>query len=218
MIEFREHCYRCKRPKNCCLCKYIHPLQTRTKFVILMHPKEFKKTKNNTGKLTNLSLENSGIYVGIDFSKNDKINEIINDSDNNCFVLYPSKKSILLNQHSIKEDNKNIVIFIIDSTWPCSNKILRMSPNLQKLPYISFEHNKISQYMFKTQPNELSLSTMESTLCVLELLNKQSIETLSQKELEGFLLPFKQMVQYQMEFFDNPNKKQVRYKKPQSSV
>ncbi len=180
-----------------------------------MHPKEFKKTKNNTGKITQESLLNSQIHVGIDFSKNEKVNNLINDKENNCYVLYPSDTSIKLNNQSIKEKNKQNIIFIIDSTWPCSNKILRLSKNLQKLPKVSFEHSKISQYKIKTQPNELSLSTIESTLCVLELLNKQEVENIKQEHIDNFLEPFTQMIKYQMNFYTNPDKKQVRYRKPQ---
>ncbi len=215
MINSRERCYNCNRPKSSCLCKYINQIQTNTKFVLLMHPKEARKTKNNTGKLTQQSLVNSQIYVGIDFSNHKEINEIINNQNNSCYVLYPSDTSIKLNHENIKEANKDIVIFIIDSTWPCSNKILRLSSNLQKLKKISFEHNKISQYKIKTQPNELSLSTIESTLCVLELLNKHHIENIQEKQLDGFLEPFTQMIKYQMNYYSNPDKKQVRYKKPQ---
>jgi len=211
----RDKCYTCNRPQNTCLCNYVNKINTHTKFVILMHPKEYKKTKNNTGRLTHLSLHNSQIHVGIDFTNNKKINEIINNANNNCYVLYPGESSILLNDGNIQEKNKNIVIFIIDSTWPCSNKMLRLSQNLKNLKKISFQHQKISQYKIKTQPNELSLSTIESTLCVLELLNQQSIENIKEEQLNAFLQPFTKMVQYQLNYHLDPNKKQVRYKKPQ---
>ncbi|NQY94689.1 MAG: DTW domain-containing protein, partial [Campylobacteraceae bacterium] len=192
MSEYREKCYECNRPKSCCLCEYINKIETNTQFVILMHPKEFKKTKNNTGKMTSISLPNSQIHVGIDFSHNEKINAIINNPNNTCYVLYPSESSIKLNDTNIKKENKNLVIFIIDSTWPCSIKILRQSSNIQNLPYISFEHTKISQYKFKTQPKDLALSTIESTLCVLELLNKHQIENIKENDLSSFLEPFTQ--------------------------
>jgi len=180
-----------------------------------MHPKEFRKTKNNTGKITSLSLPNSEIHVGIDFTNNEKINALIHNSNNNCFVLYPSDTSIKLNYERVEEKGKNIIIFIIDSTWPCSNKMLRLSQNINQLKKVSFEHTKISQYKFKTQPNELSLSTIESTLCILELLNEQKVEKIEDFKLEGFLEPFNQMIKYQMNYYNNPDKKQVRYKKPQ---
>ena len=63
----REKCYRCYRPKSSCMCSHIHEIETNTKFIILMHPKEFKKTKNGTGRLTHLSLPNSHLFIGIDF-------------------------------------------------------------------------------------------------------------------------------------------------------
>ena len=167
--------------------------------------------------MTNISLPNSQIHVGIDFSHNEKINAIINNPDNTCYVLYPSDTSIKLNDTNIKKENKNLVIFIIDSTWPCSIKILRQSSNIQNLPYISFEHTKISLYKFKTQPKDLSLSTIESTLCVLELLNKHQIENIKENDLSNFLEPFTQMIKFQMSLYSNPNKKQVRYKQPKKN-
>lgn len=50
-----------------------------------MHPKEFKKTKNGTGHFTHLSLPNSELFMGIDFSDNDRINEIIETHES--FIL-----------------------------------------------------------------------------------------------------------------------------------
>jgi len=196
--EMREKCYKCYRPKKSCMCKYIQKIETNTRFIIIMHPKEFKKTKNNTGRFTHQSLPNSKIYIGIDFNNNDEINSIINDTDNSCFVLYPGEDSIKLNHQTIQKENKTNVIFIIDSTWPCSNKILAVSKNISTLPKVSFEHNKASAYKIKTQPNKYCLSTIESTLCILELLNQHKIENIDQDALDSFLKPFEQMVQYQI--------------------
>jgi len=81
-----------------------------------MHPKEFRKTKNGTGHFTNLSLSNCEIHVGIDFSTHEAVTNIINDTSNICYVLYPGENSINLNRESIANKNKNTVIFLIDST------------------------------------------------------------------------------------------------------
>jgi len=162
-----------------------------------MHPKEFRKTKNGTGHFTHLSLKNSEIFVGIDFSTQQKINEILTNKNNDCFVLYPSENSINLNEKSIDSSKKNKVLFLIDSTWPCSRAMLKASPNIDKLPKVSFTHTKRSRFIFKEQPQEYCLSTMESTLCVLELLNKHQIEEISSDALQSFLKPFHKMVVYQ---------------------
>ena len=194
------------------MCKHIiKPLQTNTKFVILMHPKEFKKTKNGTGHLTNNSLENCEVHIGIDFTNNERINSLINNPEYEAFVLYPDENAIKLNEEKLSS-KKTSLIFIIDSTWPCSKKILRLSKNLSALRKVSFVHNKSSQFMIKTQPNEHCLSTIESTLCVLEQLNRQNIENIESTSLDNFLEPFKKMVEYQISCATKDGKF-IRYKK-----
>jgi DTW domain-containing protein YfiP len=163
-----------------------------------MHPKEFKHTKNGTGHFTHLSLINSKLFVGLDFSQHTQINEILGNPNNLCFVLYPSKESINLNTQRIEHEDKNIVIFLIDSTWPCSRAMLKASPNIDSLNKVSFTHTKVSGFKFKEQPKAYCLSTMESTLCVLELLHLQGTEAIKKSQLEDFLTPFHQMVTYQL--------------------
>ena len=194
----RSICYHCYRPETSCMCRYITPIETKTRFVILMHPKEFKRTKNGTGHFTNLSLKNCEIHVGIDFTEHTAINTIINDPTNSCYTLYPHQRSINLNEASIAEKQKNTVIFLIDSTWPCSKAILAASPNIDTLPKISFTHTEVSKFTFKEQPKKYCLSTMESTLCVLKLLNTHHMEKIENKKLDQFLLPFEKMVEYQL--------------------
>ena len=208
----REICYKCYRPKTSCICEHlINPISTNTKFVILMHPKEFRKTKNGTGHMTNNSLENCELYVGIDFTNHKRVNELLNNKTYEAFILYPDVNSIKLNTQKLPNEKKAL-IFIIDSTWPCSKKILRLSTNLHNLRKVSFEHDKSSQFKIKTQPNQYCLSTIESTLCLLEQLNLQNIENIPSKSLENFLKPFEQMVDYQVKCAFDEN--DVRYKIP----
>lgn len=207
-LNYRKKCYKCYRPLSSCMCKYIKTINTKTKFIILMHPKEFKKTKNTTGHLTNNSLLNSKIFIGIDFTKHEEINQIINDKNNACYVIYPSISSINLNKEKINS-NKNIVLFLIDSTWSCSKRMLRESQNIKKLQKVSFSHNKNSNFLIKKQPNEYCLSTIESTLCIIELLNMHKIEDIKQASLDTFLEPFTKMVEYQISSLKKNN---IRYK------
>lgn len=193
------------------MCKYVQKVDTNTEFIILMHPKEFKKTKNGTGRFTHLSLPNSKLYIGIDFNNHPYITKLLADKDTNCFVLYPHVNSIKLNTQTIAEENKKNVIFIIDSTWPCSKKILAVSKNINNLPKLSFEHSKTSAFKIKTQPNEYCLSTIESTLCILELLNFHKIENIEQNSLENFLQPFEEMVEYQLTCIESNTCKNPRF-------
>lgn len=211
----RAKCYTCHRPKSSCMCEHIRPITTQTKFIVLMHPKEFKKTKNGTGHFTHLSLPNSELFMGIDFSDNARINEII--ATHESFILYPSKHAINLSHKNPLADKalplkKPMAIFLIDSTWACSLKMMRESKNLHALAHISFDSTKCSEFKIKEQPLEYCLSTIESTLTVLELLNKWQIETIDQTKIEAFLTPFHAMIEYQLTCIDNPTSNAVRFK------
>lgn len=198
-LEFRGKCYKCNRPLSSCMCQYINAIDTKTQFIILMHPKEHQKTKNGTGYFTQLSLNNSQLFIGVDFSNHTPINDIINNKNNQCYILYPGQDSINLSHQKISKESKNLVVFIIDSTWACSRKMLRLSKNLQKIQKISFDSKKLSEFKIKAQPKEYCLSTIESTLTLLELLNKQNKEIITPYELERFLQPFQKMVEFQLE-------------------
>jgi DTW domain-containing protein YfiP len=177
-----------------------------------MHPKEFKKVKNGTGHFTHLLLENSELFVGVDFTNHKQINNIIYTHE--AFILYPSKDAIDLSNKPLHvEGGKDMVIFIIDSTWSCASKIFTESKNLQKLPHISFSTNKLSEFKIKEQPESYCLSTIESTQVVLELLNKHGLENIKDKYLDNFLNPFKEMVKYQVECSNNPKSHAVRFKR-----
>ena len=78
---------------------------------------------------------------------------------------------------------------------------------------MSFTTTKTSKYDIKVQPNEAYLSTIESTLVVLELLNKHEIEDVKEEELKGFLTPFFKMIEYQKELIANPQSHAVRFKR-----
>jgi len=194
------------RPSSTCICKFISPLQTKTRFIILMHPKEYKKERNGTGHMTKLQLENSEIIVGVDFTNNKRVNELLAKENSSSFLLYPGKDSFNLSLrkseevHSFLGDNPHI--FILDGTWPCARKMLKLSMNLQQLRRVSFDNKITSKFIIKQQPGSLCLSTIESVYTVLNLLKKTEVE---QCEMTIFLLPFEKMIEYQLVHMLNPN-------------
>ncbi len=210
----RQKCYKCYRPQSSCMCEYIQSVRTETKFVLLMHPKEFKKVKNNTGFFTHLSLSNSEIFIGIDFSDNARINEIIASYES--YILFPSLNALNLSEENpllSSREQKPMAIFIIDSTWSCTKKIFTLSENLQKLKHMSFTTTQTSQYQIKEQPKGNYLSTIESTLVVLKLLNEWRVEDVDEEGLNGFLNPFFKMIEYQRNLIENPLSNAVRFKR-----
>ncbi|MBE7685934.1 DTW domain-containing protein [Tenacibaculum piscium] len=206
----RSKCYKCMMPSSSCICKHINHIQTKTRFIILMHPKEYKKEKNGTGRMTSLQLENSEIIVGVDFTNNKRVNEILNNEKNSSFLLYPGEDSFNL---SVKKSSEiisfmgdNPHIFILDGTWPCARKMLKLSKNLQKLKRVSFDNKIKSKFTIKQQPAPLCLSTIESVYTVLNLLNQSNLE---QCDTKSFLLPFEKMIAHQIECMVDTNNKEL---------
>ena len=194
------------RPSTSCICKYIHSFQTKTRFIILMHPKEYKREKNGTGHMTKLQLENSEIIVGIDFTNNERVNEILKKEQNCSFLLYPGKNnfnlSIRKSSEIISFMSSNPYIFLLDGTWPCARKMLKLSKNLQNLKRVSFDNRIQSKFIIKQQPDSLCLSTIESVFTVLKLLKEGELEHCETKD---FLLPFEKMIEFQLEYITNTN-------------
>ncbi|CAI6151328.1 MAG: hypothetical protein SPLUMA1_SPLUMAMAG1_01259 [uncultured Sulfurimonas sp.] len=210
-FSYREKCYECFRPASSCMCEHFEHIQTDTKFVVLMHPKEFKKVKNNTGHFTHKSLTNSELFIGIDFSDHRRINEIIDSHDS--YILFPSVNAADLTAEKPKRSSKPLAIFLIDSTWACTKKMFTLSTNLNSLKHMSFTTERTSAYEIKEQPQENYLSTIESTLVVLELLKKHEIESVKEEELDGFLNPFFKMIEYQKEHIEYQKNQAVRFKR-----
>lgn len=203
----RITCYKCMRPSSTCICKHISPFKTKTRFIILMHPKEYKKEKNGTGHMTSLQLENSEIIVGVDFTNNKRVNDILTN-EKSAFLLYPGKDNFNLSVRKSSEMNSFMGhtphIFILDGTWPCARKMLKLSKNLQKLKRVSFDNKIKSKFIIKQQPESLCLSTIESVYTVLNLLKEGNVE---QCETKDFLIPFEKMIEHQLDYILNPNSK-----------
>lgn len=184
-----------------------------------MHPKEYKKEKNGSGRMTMLQLKNSEIIVGVDFTNHKRVNEIISSKESHSFLLYPGKNNFNLSVRNIEETTsflgRQANIFILDGTWPCARKMLKLSTNLQQLQRVSFDNEIKSKFIIKQQPESLCLSTIESVYTVLNLLNNSNVEHCETKK---FLIPFEKMIEHQVECITNPNNKSYRSGKKREIV
>ncbi|OHX64499.1 hypothetical protein NH26_23255 [Flammeovirga pacifica] len=176
-----------------------------------MHPMEYKKEKNGTGVMTNLQLEHSEIIVDVDFTNNKRVNEILTNEASSSFLLYPGKENFNLSERNSTEMNHFLGdsphLFILDGTWPCARKMLRLSKNLQSLQRVSFDNKIKSKFILKQQPESLCLSTIESVYTVINLLKKGEVE---QCDTNDFLLPFEKMIEYQVKCILDPTNNQYR--------
>ncbi len=197
-------------------------METRTRFVFLMHPKEFKEEKAGTGRLTRLSLANSELHMGKDFTADEAVVELIADPANFPVLLYPGVGARNLSQGELTPidlGGRRLVVFLLDATWAGARKMLRLSPNLQALPRIMFTPTTKSRYVIKQQPQEGCLSTLEA---VHELLLKLERSGLDQYPLpEQLLGVFQRMQDHQLQCAADPNRGGYRrrpYSAPEDRV
>ena len=205
-------CYRCFWPAALCWCGSIRPMPTRTRFVFLMHPKEFKEEKAGTGRLTHLCLPNSEIHMGVDFDRDETVQALLHDPSNFPVLLYPGKDSLNLSTADEPQlsafksqlSQRNLLVFLLDATWSGARKMLRLSPSLQRLPRIMFTPSAPSRYVIKQQPVEGCLSTLEAVHELLTVLARTGLDDYPDSgQLLGL---FQRMQDYQIACAADPNR------------
>ena len=195
-----DKCLKCFRPLSTCYCSDIVPVKTGVKFVFLMHPKEAYHQHTGTGRLACLSLPDSEIIVGIDFSENNRLNTLLRDEKYEPMVLYPGDDAITAKNPRLEQKQKEgkiLLVIVVDATWFFAKKMLRLSPNVRCLPKISFEGSYRSQFGFKKQPAPECVSTIESCYYLIKEMQSAGIVDKS-VDTEPLMNVFKKMVDFQI--------------------
>lgn len=209
----RETCYRCFWPKDLCWCPSIQAMPTRTQFVFLTHPKEYKQEKAATGRLTHLCLAHSEVHVATDFDRHEEVQALLNDPQNLPMLVYPGASARNLSSGGLTPaelGDRRLVLLLLDSTWAGARKMLRLSPSLQRLPRVIFTATSLSRYIIKQQPQPGCLSTLEAT--------HELLLALEQAGLDRYPLPeqllglFQRMQDYQIHCATDPSRTGYRRK------
>jgi len=168
-----------------------------------MHPKEAYRQKTGTGRLAALSLVDSEILIGIDFTYNERLNELLSGTGagQNLFpvVLYPASNAYFTDTASFRTDigSKKLMVIVVDATWFFALRMVKLSTNLYPLPKLSFKNAYRSQFQFKRQPAPECLSTIESCYYLLEELKLAGIAN-NQVDVSGLMETFHTMVHRQL--------------------
>ena len=198
-------------------------MATRTRFVFLMHPKEFKHEKAATGRLTHLCLAQSEIHCGVGFDEHEPVQALIRDPRNFPVLLYPGRAALNLSEPGqlapADLGERQLVVFLLDATWALGRKMLRLSPSLQRLPRIMFTPAAPSRYVIKQQPHAGCLSTLEATHELLVALERAGLDHYPLPE--QLLALFQRMQDFQMRCAADPARGGYRrsaYKAPSDRV
>lgn len=200
-----ERCYKCFRPLSHCLCAYATPVDSGVKFVLLMHPKEAKRERTGTGHLAHISLKGSEILVGLDFSQNARLHELLCNKQFLPVLLYPGNAAWTAKSAELAtalgkntQNAKTLLVLVIDATWFCSRKVIEYSPFLLDLPRISFSGSYRSEFTFKREPRPEYISTIESCYYLIKELQDAKLVP-SSVDASPLMAVFRKMVAAQIQ-------------------
>ena len=187
-------------------------METRTKVLYLMHPKEFKREKAGTGRLTHLCMANSELHMGVGFDDHVAVQRLINDPGYFPVLLYPGATARNLSKGEVVASDlgdRRLLVLLLDGTWRGARKMLRVSPSLQRLPRVMFNAGVPSRFVIKQQPQVGCLSTLEATHELLLALVRSGLDEYS--DPEQLLALFGRMQDFQIRCAADPTRGGYRH-------
>ena len=157
-----------------------------------------------------MSLVDSEIIVGIDFTQNKRLNQLLSDSAYFPVVLYPDDEAFTAQSSQLKEavepvaggEKRKLLVIVVDATWFFAKKMLRLSPNVRNLPKLSFQQLYTSEFTFKRQPAEGCVSTIESCYHLIREMQAAALVS-AQIDATPLMSVFRRMVDFQLEAEQN---------------
>lgn len=176
----RPFCYQCHRAKVACLCGRIEKQPNEIKIIVLQHPDEVNNPKGS-GIIAELGLQQYQKWIAEDFSQHKELIGFITENTAETAVLYPVEGANVLSEASRGTENlklKNLIV--IDATWRKAKKMWELQPLLQNLTCLRLTNEEISNYRIRKVPKDGYLSTIESIVVALRLLEdrKQAYQPL----------------------------------------
>jgi len=189
----RAFCYQCHRAKVACLCGRIEPQPNQVKLIVLQHPDE-ASNKKATAIIAELGLQQYQRWVGEDFTEHAGLNQLLENNSGKIAVLYPLEHAKKLDaQSSELMINEIEVLIVIDGTWRKASKIWQLNPQLHHVQAVSFNGVLSSDYRIRKEPEAGCLSTVESIVFALRILEN------SPQAYQSLLDLFIEMVDFQID-------------------
>jgi DTW domain-containing protein YfiP len=185
--EARPICGRCRRPTKVCYCAALPRLETRTRVVILQHPRE-RDMPIGTARMASLALPGASLRVGMQWTA-DQLADVLGDRERPPILLYPGAGA----RDILREPPRGPVTLVcVDGTWSQARGIVNRSPVLQALPRYAFAAPEPSHYRIRKEPDDAYVSTIEALMHVLGVLEEDP------SRVRALLDPFHAMVDAQL--------------------
>jgi DTW domain-containing protein YfiP len=166
-------------------------LPTRTRVVLLQHPRE-RHVPIGTARLAHLCLPGSELHVGVDFDDDASVRAALAGGDGRpAYLLFPGPEAIDL--HAARPEGP-ITLVVVDGTWWQARKLLKRNAALRALPQIRFTPPAPSNYRIRREPADHCVATIEALSLVLGALEE------APARFAGLLRPFEAMIDTQIHY------------------
>jgi DTW domain-containing protein len=174
-----------------CYCEHLVSLPTRTRVVLLQHPRE-RHVPIGTARLAHLCLPNSALHVGVDFDDDGQVRAALAGDDGRpAYLLFPGPTAIDL---AVARPEGPITLVVVDGTWWQARKLLKRNTALRALPQIRFTPAAPSNYRIRREPADHCVATVEALSLVLGALEGDPAR------FAALLRPFEQMIDTQLHY------------------
>jgi DTW domain-containing protein YfiP len=159
----RAVCARCRRPERVCYCAALPLLPTRTRVVILQHPRE-RDMPIGTARMASLCLPSATLHVGVRWGEHPALAAALADPSRPPILLYPGAGA----RDVLRDPPPGpVTLVVVDGTWSQARTVVRDNPILQALPRYAFAAPEPSQYRIRKEPRAEYCSTIEALMYVL---------------------------------------------------
>ncbi len=162
-----------------------------------------------TAHMAHLSLPNSELHVGIDWSESSELLATLRNPVRPAVLLYPGEEALDIGTHPPEGP---VTLVVVDGTWSQTKKLVRVNPELAKLPRYTFQTPTPSEYRIRKEPFVTHVSTIEAIMHVLGAL---------EGDVDRFHLllnPFRAMVDAQVAFEQRVGTPRTRHLKAPKTV
>jgi DTW domain-containing protein len=191
--EARPKCARCERPQVGCYCAHLVEIPTKTKVVLLQHPRE-QDVAIGTARMASLCLPNAELHIVADVTEGSPLAATMADPARPAILLYPGDEAIDVTAHPPAGP---VTLVVVDGTWSQTKKMVRKSPVLAALPRYAFVPPRPSEYRIRKEPTDTHVATIEALVHVLTALEGNSAT--ERARFEALLPPFRAMIDFQIE-------------------
>ncbi|XP_051981200.1 tRNA-uridine aminocarboxypropyltransferase 2-like [Xyrauchen texanus] len=163
------------RPVKVCLCPYLpaHPLDVSTSLYIVQHPAEESRVLRTVPLLTAcLPPGKCKVFIGRRFSEERHPELAAVCKDTHTLLLYPGASAENLEDVTSDFSSTPHNVVLIDGTWSQA-KDMFLRNGLFRLPrQVQLGSAPSSQYVIRTQPTNMCVSTLECAAVTLAIMEK----------------------------------------------